>query len=129
MRMIPTIIAILLAATSSQAAPERYSAQDIRDGIVGRRIFLAVPFGGEFPLNYRQGGRVDGSGEALGLGRFAKPNDTGNWWIEADRLCQKFRSWYDGRPMCFDLYRIDDKRLKWIRNDGKSGTARIGPQL
>lgn len=129
MRTMITMIAAVLAASSSQATAERYSAQDIRDGIVGRRIFLAVPFGGEFPLNYRRGGSVDGNGEALGLGRFAKPNDTGNWWIESDRLCQKFRSWYDGRPMCFDLYRIDDKRLKWIRNDGKSGTARIGPQL
>ncbi len=129
MRTMITMIAAVLAASSSQAMAERYSAQDIRDGIVGRRIFLAVPFGGEFPLNYRRGGSVDGNGEALGLGRFAKPNDTGNWWIESDRLCQKFRSWYDGRPMCFDLYRIDDKRLKWIRNDGKSGTARIGPQL
>lgn len=129
MRTMITMIAAVLAASSSQAMAERYSAQDIRDGIVGRRIFLAVPFGGEFPLNYRRGGSVDGNGEALGLGRFAKPNDTGNWWIESDRLCQKFRSWYDGRPMCFDLYRIDGKRLKWIRNDGKSGTARIGPQL
>lgn len=129
MRIIGTFIAVLLVASASQAAADRYTAQEIREGIVGRRIFLAVPLGGEFPLNYRNGGRVDGSGEALGLGRIAKPNDTGNWWIEADRLCQKFRSWYDGRPMCFELYRIDDTRLKWIRNDGKSGTARIGPPL
>lgn len=129
MRLITIMIAAVLAATSLQAAAERYTAQDIREGIVGRRIFLAVPFGGEFPLNYREGGRVDGSGEALGLGRFAKPNDIGNWWIEADRLCQRFRSWYGATPMCFDLYRIDDKRLKWIRNDGKAGTARIGPRL
>lgn len=129
MRKILPLIPALLLAMGSPAAAERYSADDIRQEIVGRRVFLATPFGGEFPLNYRQGGSVDGNGEALGLGRFAKPNDTGKWWIESDRLCQKFRSWYDGRPMCFDLYRIDDKRLKWIRNDGKSGTARIGPQL
>lgn len=129
MRIIGLFIAVLLAASASQAAAERYTAKEIREDIVGRRIFLAVPLGGEFPLNYRKGGRVDGSGEALGLGRFAKPNDTGSWWIESDRLCQKFRSWYDGRSMCFELYRIDDKRLKWIRNDGKSGMARIGPPL
>ncbi len=81
MRLITTMIADVLGVTSSQAAAERCTAQDIRDGIVGRRIFLAVPFGGEFPLKYRE----DGRGEALGLGRFAKPNDTGNWWIQADR--------------------------------------------
>ncbi|WP_245268005.1 hypothetical protein [Rhizobium sp. 42MFCr.1] len=103
MRLITTMIADVLGVTSSQAAAERCTAQDIRDGIVGRRIFLAVPFGGEFPLKYWE----DGRGEALGLGRFAKPNDTGNWWIQADRLCQRFRSWYGGTPMCFDLYRIE----------------------
>ncbi len=39
----------------------------------------ATPFGGEFPLNYRRNGKVDGNGEALGLGRWVKPEDTGRW--------------------------------------------------
>lgn len=122
-------IAAVCAAVPSEAAAERYRANEIEGEIVGRRIFLAAPLGGEFPLNYRKSGGVDGDGEALGLGRFVKPNDTGTWWIESDRLCQQFRTWYDGRPMCFELHRVDEKKLKWIRNDGKTGIARIGPEL
>ncbi|WP_104666981.1 hypothetical protein [Ensifer adhaerens] len=122
-------IAAVCAAVPSGAAAERYKANEIEGEIVGRRIFLAAPLGGEFPLNYRRSGSVDGDGEALGLGRFVKPKDTGKWWIDSDRLCQRFRSWYDGRPMCFELYRVNEQKLKWIRNDGKTGIARIGPEL
>lgn len=122
-------IAVVCAVTASEAAAERYRANEIKGEIVGRRIFLAAPLGGEFPLNYRTTGSVDGDGEALGLGRFVKPKDTGTWWIQSDRLCQRFRTWYDGRSMCFELYRVDEMRLKWIRNDGKTGIARIGPEL
>ena len=129
---MPAMIVFLLsilAFSMAYANSQRYTANDIRDGIIGKRVFLAVPFGGEFPLNYRCGGRVDGSGEALGLGRFVKPEDRGRWWIDADRLCQKFETWYDGEPMCFELYRLDANRLRWIRNNGQTGTARIGPSL
>ncbi len=129
---MPALIAFLLsvlACSMAYANSQRYTANDIRDGIIGKRVFLSVPFGGEFPLNYRYGGRVDGSGEALGLGRFVKPEDRGRWWIDADRLCQQFETWYDGEPMCFELYRLDAKRLRWIRNNGQAGTARIGPSL
>ncbi|MEI2300444.1 hypothetical protein [Ensifer sp. MJa1] len=122
-------IAALFAATASGAAAERYKANEIEGEIVGRRIFLEAPLGGEFPLNYRRSGGVDGDGEALGLGRFVKPKDTGTWWIQSDLLCQRFRTWYAGRPMCFELYRVDEGRLKWIRDDGKTGIARIGPEL
>ncbi len=124
------ITLLTLAFTSSAVmANERFTANDIKGEIIGKRIYLAVPFGGEFPLNYRPNGQVDGSGEALGLGRFAKPNDKGRWWINGDRLCQQFTSWYKGAPMCFELIRTGDKRLKWIRDNGDTGTARIGSSI
>jgi hypothetical protein len=129
---MPALIAFLLsflACSMAYANSHRLMASDIRDDIIGKRVFLAVPFGGEFPLNYRNDGKVDGSGEALGLGRFVKPEDRGRWWIDANRLCQQFETWYDGEPMCFELYRLDDKRLRWIRNNGQTGTARIGASL
>lgn len=130
-RLLTICIALLAltAADSASAAQERYSADDIRQGIVGRRIYLAAPMGGEFPLNYRLDGKVDGTGEALGLGRLAKPKDTGTWWVEGDQLCQKFQTWYKGQPMCFELYKTGENTLKWIRNNGQTGTARIGNSL
>jgi hypothetical protein len=123
---IGLIVAAGFGASPASANQERISASDIRSDIIGKRIYLAAPLGGEFPLNYRTSGVVDGNGEALGLGRFVKPNDTGKWWIRGDRLCQQFTTWYKGAPMCFELYRTGDKTLKWIRDNGQTGTARIG---
>ena len=122
------LIAIMLSVPAALAT-ERFTANEIKSDIIGKRIYLATPFGGEFPLNYRRDGKVDGSGEALGLGRFAKPNDTGRWWINGDRLCQQFTSWYRGAAMCFELQRIDQTRLKWTRDNGQTGTARIGKSI
>lgn len=114
---------------SVQASEQSYSANEIQSMIIGKRIYLATPMGGEFPLNYRKNGVVDGSGEALGLGRFVKPNDTGKWWIKGDRLCQQFQTWYKGAPMCFELYKTGSKTLRWVRDNGQVGTARIGDNI
>lgn len=114
---------------SSAAAEQSFTASDIQKLIVGKRIYLAAPLGGEFPLNYRRSGVVDGSGEAVGLGRLAKPSDTGKWWIKNDRLCQQFTTWYKGAPMCFELIRTGETTLKWIRDNGQTGTARIGESI
>ncbi len=39
-------------------------------------------------------------------------------------LCQQFTTWYDGEAMCFDLIETGRNSLKWIRNNGQTGTAR-----
>ena len=129
MKILAAIVTGLTSPQTLHANQQQYSASEIENTIIGRRIYLAVPFGGEFPLNYRRDGRVDGTGEALGLGRFAKPSDTGKWWIDGNRLCQKFTSWYKGEPMCFVLERVGANTLKWTRNNGQTGTARIGTSL
>lgn len=79
------------------------------------------------PLYYRSDGVVDGSGEAIGLGRFFAPTDQGTWWIERNQLCQQWQRWYDGRQFCFRLESLGDNRLIWRRDDGEEGIARIGP--
>lgn len=92
----------------------------------GKRIYLKIPFGGEFPLNYYHDQNIDGSGETTGLGFLFKQTDTGRWWVEQNKVCQKWTSWYDNKPHCFKLKRIDQYSLYWIRDDGLEGTARIG---
>jgi len=120
-------LALALAASATQAqARAPLSEQEIRQTISGKRIYLKTPLGGEFPLFYRTNGRVDGSGDAVGLGRFMQPKDEGRWWVRGDRLCQKWQSWYDGKQFCFTLSRGDGNTLFWRRDDGLSGRARIG---
>lgn len=101
--------------------------EGIRETVSGKRIYLAIPFGGEFPLYYQRDGKVDGSGEAIGLGRFFRPNDSGKWWIERETLlCQQWTSWYDGKKFCFELRKLPGDKLAWFRDDGEKGIARIG---
>ena len=127
MRFLLVILAAL--ATVPAAHASSFSASEIRADIIGHTVYLATPFGGEFPLNYRSSGRVDGDGEALGLGRWVQPNDEGRWWIDGNRLCQQFENWYEGTPMCFQLTRTGENTLNWVRDNGETGRARIGGEL
>ena len=92
----------------------------------GKRIYLSIPIGGEFPLNYYVDQVIDGNGQTTGLGFLFKQTDSGTWWVEQNKMCQKWTSWYDSKPFCFKLKRIDQNSLYWIRDDGLEGTARIG---
>jgi hypothetical protein len=125
---IAAFLAIFMAgpqAIASATAATTLRGAQIERTIVGKRIYLATPFGGEFPMNYRAGGVVDGDGEALGLGRMVAPKDTGRWWIDGDRLCQQWREWYDGKAFCFTLQQTGPTSLLWLRDDGMKGSARI----
>lgn len=124
--MTLTTIGILLAAGPAASETGAMSGKEIRAAVEGNRIYLQTPLGGEFPLYYRENGVVDGSGKALGLGRFMAPTDTGKWWIKGDRLCQQWTEWYDGKQQCFVLQRTGETSLYWKRDDGLEGEARIG---
>ncbi len=117
---------IAASGLADAAEATQLKEADIRSQIIGRTIYLAAPMGGEFPLNYRTSGVVDGSGKALGLGKFIQPTDSGRWWIQSDKLCQQFKVWYDGSKMCFDLTDAGPNKVKWIRDNGETGVARIG---
>lgn len=120
------VAALGLLAAPAIAWAEAVPGPKIDDLVRGKRIYLAVPLGGEFPLFYRADGRVDGTGEALGLGRAMRPKDSGRWWVSGDRLCQRWTTWYDGKTLCFTLRKTGAASLAWTRDDGLSGTARIG---
>lgn len=120
------LIAMATVLSAGAAQARELASDDIRNKIVGKRIYLAAPLGGEFPLFYRQDGRVDGTGEAVGLGRLARPSDSGRWWIAGNRLCQQWQSWYDGKRMCFQLIHLGGDRIRWNQDNGDTGLARIG---
>jgi hypothetical protein len=117
--------ALLLAPIPAQAN-DPLDADEIRRLVIGKRIYLATPLGGEIPMNYQTNGRVDASGEAVGLGRFLAPKDNGRWWISGNRLCQQWQVWYEGQRMCFTLSRVNGNTLRWQRDNGDKGLARIG---
>ncbi len=130
-----TLFAISMVFALSPINPS-YSNQDKIDAFLnntqivmtlrGKRIYLSIPVGGEFPLNYYVDQVIDGNGQTTGLGFLFKQTDSGTWWVEQNKMCQKWSSWYDNKPFCFKLKRIDHNSLYWIRDDGLEGTARIG---
>lgn len=107
------------------ATAEQLAGSELKSFVTGKRVYLATPFGGEFPLNYMSSGAVTGDGSALGLGRFLAPKETGRWWVRGDRLCQQWPTWYDGKPSCFQIRKTGERTLNWVRQDGRSGKARI----
>tara|TARA_R110002020_G_scaffold5971_22_gene24698 strand:- start:3648 stop:4043 length:396 start_codon:yes stop_codon:yes gene_type:complete len=118
--------ALLMAfAAPLPAAAEQLMGEELKQFVNGKRVYLATPFGGEFPLNYKTSGTVTGDGTALGLGKFLAPKETGRWWVEGESLCQQWPTWYDGKPSCFRITRTGDQSLTWQRDDGRTGTARI----
>lgn len=109
----------------SAHAKQELSGAEIKSLITGKRIFLKVPLGGEFPLRYNRNGMVSGDGSAMGLGKYMAPKETGRWWVQNDQLCQQWESWYKGQAACFQLFKTGKNKLHWKRNDGRSGKARI----
>ena len=123
--IVSLALAAALPAAPAMASGEALSGAALKSFVAGKRIFLAVPLGGEIPLNYRKNGRVDGTGEAAGLGRYMTPKDSGRWWVSGNRVCQKWEEGYDGRTFCFTVTKLSENRIRWLRDDGKSGVARV----
>jgi hypothetical protein len=130
MRRVVSVRSIVLAGlvvglAAPAAAAEKLAGDDLKQAVAGKQIFLATPFGGEFPLNYRANGVVDGSGKAIGLGKWMQPTDSGRWWVDGSKLCQKWTNWCDGKQFCFTVTSQGPKKISWVRDDGLSGTARV----
>jgi len=125
-----TGIAVTALAVSLLVSPASAEWLDndsaIRSLVAGKRVYLKVPLGGEFPLFYRTNGSVTGDGSALGLGKYLAPRETGEWWVDGGKLCQRFPTWYKAKTNCFRIEPTGEAQLRWKRDDGYSGRARIG---
>jgi hypothetical protein len=102
------------------------TGDELRRAVTGKTVYLDVS-GFELPIHYLGNGRMNGSmstvAATLSIGDRA--SDEGRWWIEANQLCQQWTSWLDSKIYCYKLTRHGDT-VQWFRNDGRSGTARIG---
>ena len=120
----PIALIMLCAIGTSAGAADKLAGDALKKHISGKRVYLSATVG-EFPMTYHHNGVVDGSGEALGLGKLLAPKDKGRWWITGENLCQKWEQWYDGKTFCFTVRPTGEKTIAWVRDDGYSGTARI----
>jgi hypothetical protein len=118
--------ALVLPATASLAEPAQLAGDELRQAISGKTVYLNIA-GFELPINYAANGRMSGkmSTVAASFSRGDGAQDRGKWWVAGDQLCQQWTSWMDGKAYCYRLTR-DGSTVRWVRNDGRSGTARIG---
>lgn len=123
------IFAAMIAAASVVAnATETgtLSGDALRKAVTGKTVYLRT-HGIELPISYRANGTMSGRLKALAaaLAGGTSPTDSGKWWIAKDQLCQRWNQWLDGKSYCYKLQR-KGAHVQWRRNDGRSGTLRIG---
>lgn len=118
--------ALIVVAMPKVGEASTMDNREIKAMISGKQVNLKTRWG-SFPLRYARNGRVTGDGTGLGLARFFAPKETGRWWVQNDRMCQRFPTWYDGRTFCFRLTKNGPRTIEWVRSDGASGTATVKP--
>jgi hypothetical protein len=124
-RILSAVTGLTLCVAPMAAFAETLSGQALKELVEGRTVYLSAPLGGEFPLKYRPDGTVTGDGEAVGLGRFFATRETGRWYLTGTNLCQQFPTWYNGQRLCFSVHKLDGNRIRWTRDNGETGIARV----
>jgi hypothetical protein len=126
-----TAAALLLAASlalPAQAAlgAEQLAGDALRQAISGKIVYLNIS-GFDLPIRYAANGRMTGKmgTVAASFSRGDGTQDSGKWWVADDQLCQKWTSWMNSKQYCYKLTR-QGATVRWVRDDGRSGTARIG---
>jgi hypothetical protein len=124
--LVMAAVALALSVTASLAEPVTLAGDTLRQAISGKTVFIKIS-GFELPVTYAANGRMSGkmSAAVASFSRGDGAQDRGKWWVAGDKLCQQWSSWMDGKSYCYRLSR-DGATVFWVRNDGRSGTARIG---
>ena len=107
------------------ALADALSGASIKTLVGGKRVLLSTPYGAELPLQYKTNGTVNGDVSNFSMAAMFAPKESGKWWIDGDKLCQKWPTWYKGKTICFTIDQTGASTIKWTRDDGQSGTARI----
>ncbi|MGO9483831.1 MAG: hypothetical protein ACLPX9_04485 [Rhodomicrobium sp.] len=120
------LIAFLLAvAPFSFAQAQQLAGEDLQQAIAGKTVYVYTPMG-EVPIRYSKNGSVTGRTELALLDGESTTVDRGRWWVSQSQLCIQWRNWQGGRAHCFTMHRLSPTVVRWRRDDGKSGTARLG---
>lgn len=129
MRKTLLLIALLALSAPTFAADEAnlLSGDRLKEAVSGKTVYLMTPIGAEIPIRYRPNGTMQGSfsGMLAAMSGESVSTDTGRWWVVHEQLCQQWKNWSDRRSHCYKL-RTAGNAVQWRRNDGQSGTARIG---
>lgn len=115
----------ILATVSFGANANTLSSAELRKVVTGKTFFLRAQ-GVELPIAYRSNGTMSGSLQVFtaSLAPGTTMSDSGKWWIANNQLCQKWNRWQGSKSYCYKLS-LNGTQVRWQRNDGRRGTARI----
>ncbi|MFD0987389.1 hypothetical protein [Methyloligella solikamskensis] len=116
---------VALAPAAAVAGGASLSGDELRSAVSGKTVYLRIS-GFELPIQYSANGSMRGrmGSVAASFAGGESPTDAGTWWVKGDQLCQKWNSWMEGQSYCYRLSK-SGSTVNWVRNDGRSGTARI----
>lgn len=119
------VVGISVAALSAGVALAEEGAlagPALRSVVAGKTLVLATPMG-RVPIQFATNGSLSAYAPDL-KSYLGTDRDRGTWWVNNDRLCQKWEKWLDGRSHCFTV-RSNGTTVHWTRDDGLIGTAHI----
>jgi hypothetical protein len=121
------LIAFLLAVApfSLAQAQQQLAGDDLQKAVAGKTVFIDTPLG-EVPVRYAANGSVSARTELALLDGESTTVDRGRWWVSESKLCLQWRNWMGGKTHCFTMHRLSPTVVRWRRDDGKSGIARLG---
>lgn len=117
---------LVLPAAAAVAGQPSLAGDELRKSISGKTVYLNIS-GFELPIRYAANGHMSGKMNmvAASFSRGDGSSDTGKWWVANDQPCQQWSNWMDGKTYCYRLT-LSGTIVEWIRDDGHTGTARIG---
>lgn len=122
------LVSLAQAAISipAQAQMRKLGNAELKREIPGRVVYLNTLVGA-VPIRYLPDGSMVAQSKKIApyMGR---SRDTGRWWVNRGRLCQKWRNWLQGKMHCFTIRRRG-RFVRWVRNDGETGTARLSRRV
>lgn len=123
--VILAALAGIFATVSFGANANTLSSAELRKVVTGKTFYLRAQ-GVELPIAYSSNGTMSGSLQVFtaSLAPGTAMRDSGKWWIANNQLCQKWNRWQGGKSYCYTLS-LNGTQVRWQRNDGRRGTARI----
>ena len=124
--LLTAVFSALALGAALAAETASLSGDELRKAVSGKTVYLRIS-GFELPIHYSPGGSMAGGMGGVGatIAREESASDRGKWWVSASQLCQRWSSWMEGKTYCYKLTRQGNS-VTWVRNDGRSGSARIG---
>lgn len=116
--------ALFAACLSTAATGEALTGEDLQRAVAGKTVHVNTPMG-EVPIRYSANGGISGRTQLALLDGETTTSDRGRWWIAGHKLCIRWQRWMGAAQHCFTMERTGAKTVRWHRDDGATGTARI----